>query len=296
MSLAESSATDTGITTRRVTDAVGVEVMGVDIANVTPDQIAEIDQLFTEHAALLFRDQKLEPDNLVAFAANFGDLDHAPVMENGRTAVEGYPEIYVISNIKGSDGKEVGSLGAGEAVWHTDMSYLDNPPRASMLYSVEIPAQGGNTWLAGMYAALDQMPADLRQRIEGRRIKHDGTYNSGGMVRQGVKPNDDDLINAPGAMHPAICRHPASGKEVLFLGRRRNSYVEGLSRDQSDALLDELWAYATQPQFTYSHTWKIGDLLMWDNRATLHRRDPFDPNARRYMLRTQVKGPSVPAA
>ena len=128
-------------------------------------------------------------------------------------------------------GDPIGALGAGEAVWHTDMSYLDTPPDASMLYSLEIPPTGGNTWFCGMQAACEALPAELRRRIEGRRIKHDGTYNSGGYLRKGVTPTDDPMA-APGAWHPAILRHPANGRATLYFGRRRNSYVEGYSRER----------------------------------------------------------------
>lgn len=276
-------------------DGVGAEITGVDLARVTDAQVAAIKQAFAEHAGLLFRGQKLTEKELVAFSAKLGDLDHAPIMENGQSIVPGIPELYVISNIKGGDGKPIGSLGSGEAVWHTDMSYLENPPDASLLYAVEIPSAGGDTWLAGMYTALDDMPEDLRRRIEGRRIKHDGTYNSGGYVRAGITPNDDPMT-CVGTFHPAVCRHPRSGKEVLYLGRRRNAYVEGLSREESEQLLDDLWAHATQRRYAYAHKWRVGDLLMWDNRATLHRRDEFDPAERRLMLRTQVKGETAPAS
>lgn len=275
--------------------SVGAEISDVDLKTVSEDEFAPIGRLFDQYSALLFRNQKLNEDNLLRFSRFFGDLDEAPVNENGKTAVEGYPEIYVISNIVGSNGKGVGSLGAGEASWHTDMSYLECPPRASLLYAVEIPPQGGNTWLAGMDAALDGMPGDLRRQIEGRRVKHDGTFNSGGFVRQGLDANNDPLT-CVGTFHPAICKHPQTGREVLFLGRRRNAYVEGLSLETSEALLDKLWAHATCSRFIYSHQWRVGDLLMWDNRATLHRRDAFDLNARRYMLRTQIKGDDRPAA
>jgi len=281
-------------TVRAITPSLGVEVQGVNLRNVDEAQATTIGDLFNQHSALLFRDQQLEASDLVRFSSFFGELDEAPVNEAGKTAVEGYPEVYVISNIKGDDGKAVGSLGAGEAAWHTDMSYLENPPRASLLYSIEIPPTGGNTWLAGMYGALDQLPVSLRKEIEGRRIKHDGTYNSAGFVRQGLSESDDPLTCA-GTFHPAICRHPDTGREVLFLGRRRNAYVEGLSLAQSEQLLDDLWHHATADGLTYSHQWQVGDVLMWDNRATLHRRDPFDQNTRRYMLRTQIKGKERPA-
>jgi len=279
---------------RPITPVLGVEIEGVDLKIVSELQAATIEDLFNQHSALLFRGQHLEAQDLVRFSRYFGELDEAPVNETGKTAVEGYPEIYVISNITGKDGKAVGSLGAGEASWHTDMSYLENPPRASLLYSVEIPPEGGNTWLAGMFGALETLPASLRRDIEGRRIKHDGTYNSAGFVRQGLEASDDPLT-CPGTFHPAICRHPETGRDVLFLGRRRNAHVEGLSLAQSERLLDDLWQHATEVELTYSHQWQVGDVLMWDNRTTLHRRDPFDRNARRYMLRTQIRGRKCPA-
>ncbi|MEO1694902.1 MAG: TauD/TfdA family dioxygenase, partial [Pseudomonadota bacterium] len=210
-------------------------------------------------------------------------------------AVDGLPEVYVVSNIKGADGAPVGSLGAGEASWHTDMSYLKRPPKASMLYAVEVPSVGGNTWLAGMASALRALPSDLRAAITGRQIKHDGTYNSAGLLRQGATETDD-LARAPGTLHPAVIRHPATGAQGLYLGRRRNAYVDGMSRTESDSLLDALWAHATSPDHTYEHVWRVGDVLMWDNRMTLHKRDPFDENARRYMLRTQVSGQAPPDA
>lgn len=289
----ETAVEGTGWRLRPLTERVGAEVVGVDVKTVDASQALVISNLFDEHGGLLFRGQKLEPSDLVRFSRFFGDLDEAPVMESGKTAVEGFPEIYVISNVKSSDGKAVGSLGSGEAVWHTDMSYLENPPRASMLYSVEIPSEGGNTWLAGMIAAFEEMPPELQSRIEGRRIKHDGTYNSGGYLRQGVEASDDPMMSV-GTFHPAIISNPTNGKKALYLGRRRNAYVEGLSLDESEQLLDDLWAHATQDKFAYSHQWELGDLLMWDNRATLHRRDPFDPNSRRYMLRTQIQGRDNP--
>jgi taurine dioxygenase len=281
--------------TRPLTDPVGLEILGLDLRAVTAAQAAGIAACLGQASALLIRDQDLSPEELVAFSRHLGDLDEAPVNENGRKFIAGLPELYVVSNIRDADGQAIGSLGAGEAVWHTDMSYLPVPPAASALYAVEVPAEGGDTWVAGMQAALEAMPPGLRARVEGRRIKHDGTYNSGGYVRQGLTATDDPLT-APGTLHPAILRHPATGREALFLGRRRNAWVEGLSLPDSEALLDELWAHATRPEFTYRHRWRVGDLLIWDNRATLHRRDPFDASARRLMHRTQIKGKAAPDA
>ena len=224
----------------------------------------------------------------------FGDLDHAPQMENGKTAVEGFPEIYIVSNILDDNDKPIGSLGAGEAVWHTDMSYLPNPPDFSMLYAIEVPAKGGDTSLCGMAAAYDALPKDLRDSIQKKAIKHDGTYNSGGFLRKGLR-EDNDPMTCEGQPHPIVCAHPRNGRPVLYLGRRKNAYVVGLEREDSESLLDSLWEFAALSENSYTHQWRVGDLLLWDNRSTMHRRDPFDSTARRLMQRTQIRGASPPA-
>jgi taurine dioxygenase len=182
----------------------------------------------------------------------------------------------------------IGSLGAGEAVWHTDMSYLADPPKASVLYALEVPPLGGDTSFCSMCAAWDELPAGLQRRIQGLRVKHDGTYNSGGYTRQGVTPTDDPRTS-PGTFHPLVSVHPETGRRGLYLGRRRNAYIEGMSLDDSDALLDDIWAQATRESLTWRHQWRRGDLVLWDNRCTMHRRDAFDPSARRVMHRTQIK-------
>jgi len=283
------------LTIRPVTPAVGAEISGVNLSRLSDADFAQIEHAWNRYGALLFRDQKINDDDLLAFSRRFGDLDPPPVQEHGRQSPEGYPDVYVVSNVLDETGRPIGSLGAGEAVWHTDMSYLEMPPDASMLYALEIPASGGDTWLCGMQAAWETLPQDLKARVEGRRIKHDGTYNSAGYLRQGVQPTDDPH-KAPGAWHPAVCRHPATGAPMLYLGRRRNSYVEGLSPAESDALLDALWAHIASPELRYVHKWRVGDLLPWDNRSTMHRRDPFEATSRRIMHRTQSKGRHRPQA
>jgi taurine dioxygenase len=249
-------------------------------------------RLWHEHSVLLFRDQTLSDVELIAFSRRLGDLDWAPIQESGRRFVEGMPEIYIVSNVK-VNGEPIGSLGDGEAVWHTDMSYLEVPPKASMLYSLEVPPTGGNTSFCSMYAIYEALPGKLKERIANLKIKHDGTYNSGGYVRQGVTAIDDPLTS-PGAVHPLVCTHPNTGRRMLYLGRRRNACLIGLPLAESEALLDELWAFVDRPEFTWEHVWRVGDLVMWDNRCTMHRRDAFDPNSRRIMHRTQVKGDARP--
>jgi taurine dioxygenase len=272
----------------------GAEIRGVDLRTMDEAAFAAIHRAWIAHQVLLFRGQNLTDADLIAFSRGFGDLDHAPVQEAGQTIAQGMPEIYVVSNVI-ENGVAIGSLGYGEAVWHTDMSYLREPPKASMLYALEIPPEGGDTSFVDMYAAFGALPKSLRERGMGLRVKHDGTYNSGGFVRQGVTPTDDPR-QAPGTLHPLVCTHPESGRRMLYLGRRRMAWLEGFDLAGSDALLDEIWAFATQPRFVWTHQWRVGDLVLWDNRCTMHRRDPFDANQRRVMHRTQVKGSAPPMA
>jgi len=179
---------------------LGAEICGVDLRYLDDAGFAEIRRAWRDNLVLLFRGQHLSDADLIMFSRRFGDLDLAPVQESGRRFVEGLPEIYIVSNVV-RDGEPIGSLGSGEAVWHTDMSYLPDPPMASMLYALEIPPTGGNTGFINMYAVYEAIPEDLKRQIAELRIKHDGTYNSGGYIRQGVDPSDDPRAS-PGAFHP----------------------------------------------------------------------------------------------
>ncbi len=282
-----SASRGAAMSVRRLDAVLGAEVDGVDLRALDEAAFAAIHRAWLDHQVLLFRQQALADADLVAFSRRFGDLDEAPVQETGRRFVDGYPEIYVVSNVV-KDGVPIGSLGSGEAVWHTDMSYLPQPPKASALYAIEVPAEGGDTWFCSMYAAWDELPGPLARRVDGLGVKHDGTYNSGGYVREGVTPTGDPRTS-PGTVHPLVAIHPETGRRALYLGRRRNAYIEGMTLEESDALLDDVWAHATRDQLTWRHHWRAGDLVLWDNRCTMHRRDAFDPHARRVMHRTQIK-------
>ena len=273
---------------------LGAEIRGVDLRAVTDADFAAIQRAWNDYSVLVFRGQQLTDNDLIAFSRRFGDLDWAPIQETGRRFVEGHPEIYVVSNVI-VNGEPIGSLGAGEASWHTDMSYLEIPPKASMLYALEVPPIGGNTYFCGMYHAYDSLPDTLKHRIAGRMLKHDGTYNSGGYLRQGVTAGNDP-VTSPGAWHPLVCTHPETRRRALYLGRRRNAYIQGLPLAESEALLDELWAIATREELTWWNEWQVGDLVLWDNRSTMHRRDSFDPATRRILHRTQIKSETHPAA
>jgi len=196
--------------------------------------------------------------------------------------------VLVISNVV-ENGVAIGQLGAYEALWHTDMSYVAEPPCASALYALEVPQSGGDTGFCNMYRALETLPADLRHAIEGRVCRHDASRNSAGELRRGFA-DVSDASQSVGAEHPIARTHPVTGRKALFLGRRRNAYIPGLPLADSEALLDALWAHATRPDLAWYQQWRVGDLVLWDNRCVMHRRDAFDPAARRVMHRTQIKG------
>jgi len=194
----------------------------------------------------------------------------------------------VMSNIK-VDGKPIGNLGHYEAEWHTDMSYNEKPPIGSLLYSLEVPPAGGDTGFSNMYLAFETLPAELKRAIAGKSCRHDSSRNSVGDLRKGFKDVTDPR-EAPGAVHPIVRTHPATRRSALFLGRRRNAYINGLPLAESEDLLNRLWAHAGKPEFAWYQKWSVGDLIMWDNRCAMHRRDAFDPASRRLMHRTQIKG------
>jgi taurine dioxygenase len=273
--------------------ALAAEIRGVDLRTIDNDDFAGIYQAWLDHLVLLFRGQNLTDEDLIAFSKRLGGLDWAPVQESGRRFVEGHPEIYVVSNVM-ENGAPIGSLGAGEATWHTDMSYLQDPPKASILYALEVPSSGGDTYFNNMYRAYESLPEEFKRRLEGLRLKHDATYNSGGYLRQGTTAVDDP-VTSPGTFHPLVCTHPETKRKLLYLGRRRNAYIDGLSLADSEALLDELWAHATREELAWRNEWRVGDLVLWDNRCTMHRRDPFDASSRRVMHRTQIKGETRPS-
>lgn len=268
--------------------ALGAEIRNLDLRNLSDSEFDSIHDAWLNHLVVLLRAQQLTDEDLIRFSRRLGNLDWAPVQETGRRFVEGHPEIYVVSNVI-ENGVPIGSLGAGEAVWHTDMSYLETPPKASLLYALEVPRAGGNTYFCNMYLAYEHLPASLKRRASGLQVKHDGTYNSGGYVRQGLTAVNDP-VTSPGAYHPLVVTHPETGRRALYLGRRRNAYLGGLSLVESEALLDELWSYATRDEIVWHNEWQAGDVVLWDNRCTMHRRDPFDPQSRRILHRAQIQG------
>jgi taurine dioxygenase len=270
--------------------ALGADIEHIDLAQpLDQSQLAAINQAWKTHLVLRFRNQgHITVEQQIAFSRNFGLLDKRPIVSHGMSKEhdELPSEITVISNVK-IGGVPIGALGDGEAVWHADMTYNDLPPKGACLLGREIPPSGGNTHFANMFMAYDTLPDELKQRIASLSCVHDASRNSAGELRLGFADNTDPTQTV-GAIHPLVCVHRETRRKALMLGRRRNAYIQGLELAESEALLDSLWAHATREHLTWTQVWSAGDLIMWDNSCTLHRRDAFDPAARRFMLRTQI--------
>jgi len=266
--------------------ALGADIEGVDLSQeLDRNTFDQILAAWTEHLVLRFRGQRLDEDQLMAFSRRFGHLDRVPIHTPG-TRPHRNPFVLIVSNII-ENGQPIGALGAYESQWHADMSYNPDPPVASLLYAVEVPPTGGDTGFLNMRRAYETLPSDLKEAISGRVCTHDSSRNSAGELRAGYEEVTDPR-RAPGAVHPLVRAHPVTGDPILYLGRRRNAYIHGLSLKDSEALLDRLWAHATAPDNAWYQKWRVGDVVLWDNFATVHRRDSFDPNSRRLMLRTQI--------
>ena len=276
------------VTVRPTGEALGADVENIDLAGrVTPEALTAIKRAWADHLVLRLRGQRLSDGDLMRFSRHLGELDWAPIAATS-DAPEGREYVLVISNVVEA-GKPIGQLGAYEALWHTDMSYIPEPPMASALYALEAPPSGGDTGFCNMYLAYDTLPAEQKHQVEGRTCRHDASRNSAGELRRGFVDMRDPTQTV-GAEHPIVRTHPVTGRKALYLGRRRNAYIPGLPLADSEALLDALWAHATKPEFSWYQQWRQGDLILWDNRCVMHRRDAFDPATRRIMHRTQIKG------
>jgi taurine dioxygenase len=266
---------------------------------------------WADHLVLLVRDQEIDDEQLIGASGVFGPPHEAASrkyhLDVGRKVddtqmISRHPSVSIISNVDDS-GKPVrdnGGLGSFEVVWHTDNSYVEVPPAGSMLYALEVPPPGcgGDTSFSNQYLAYEALPQRLKQAIEGRSQVHDSSRNSAGILRPGVTlpTTPEDVL---GPTHPLVRVHPVTGRRALYLGRRRDwpsNYIVGMRNDDSEALLDELWAHATRPEYAWTHRWRAGDIVLWDNRCCMHYRTEIDLAHRRVMHRTTIKGEPIVAA
>ena len=271
-----------------IRDGFGADIIGADLATISDQEFETIYQAWLDFGVLRFHGQTLDKDSLQAFSQRFGPLEEIPLgrlTEEQRKKIDNF-YVTAISNIV-VNGRPIGGLGSAEAEWHSDMTYIDTPPPASVLLGVEIPPSGGDTFFVDQRAAYQRLPDRLKARIDGLTIKHDAAHTSVGDLRRGYEPFDDPR-DAPGAVHPIVLTHDETGDQCLYLGRRDWAYIPGLSLQESEALLDELWTYAIPEDYIVEQNWTPGDVIIWDNRRCLHRRSAIDPNMRRLLLRCQV--------
>ena len=285
--------------------SLGAEIRGIDFAFGVPEDVQDaLRQAWADHLVLLFRDQDIDDHQLLAAAGIFGPphdsasrkyhLDAGKQVDN-RHMISQHPSVSIISNLdeSGSPVKDNGSLGSYEVVWHTDNSYVAVPPAGSMLYAMVVPVNGGgDTSFNNQYRAYEELPDDLKRAIEGKSQVHDSSRNSAGVLRPGVRlPATPEEVEGP--IHPLVRVHPVTRKPALYLGRRRvwpSNYIVGMDNADSEALLDELWAHATQPRYAWTHRWRVGDIVLWDNRCCMHYRTEIDCSQPRVMHRTTIKG------
>jgi len=264
------------------------DISDIDLTSISDPEFDRLYAAWLTYGVLRVRDQAITEDELQSFSAKFGPLEEIPmgrIPESERAKIKNR-YVTQLSNIF-HNGKPIGGLGNAEASWHSDMTYVETPPPASILLAIEIPATGGDTYFSDQQAALDAIPGALKTRLQTLTIKHNAAHTSIGKLRPGYEPFDDPR-EAPGAIHPIIRKHSETGAQCLYLGRREWAYIPGLSLQDSETLLDEIWSYAAQPDHVWRQQWQPSDLIIWDNRRVLHRRDDFDQNARRLMKRCQV--------
>jgi taurine dioxygenase len=274
----------------KLTPHIGVEVRGIDLTR--PLDAATVEALrgaWLDHIVLLFRGLTLEQADLLRAAEVFGTV--APMARPKDEYPKGYakllPNIMLISNIR-EDGVPIGALPDGEMMFHHDMLHAEVPHKGTLLYAVEVPSHGGNTLFANGYAAYDTLPADIREPLEGRIARHHYHYGST------LKGDGRGTKASAASRHPVFRTHDETGRKAVYVNRLMTEEVEGMDRAESDRLLAALYDHAERPEFVYEHVWRVGDLLLWDNRCSMHARTDFPGGERRLMWRTTLEGEARP--
>ena len=271
------------ISIRRLADSFCGEVEGVDLRRLDDAATAAIKSAWLAHKVLVFHDQHLDEDGLVDFASRMGDVE----IHLRQTRTTGRREVLLVSNIK-EDGKPIGRLGNQELNWHMDQIFMTQPTAGTILYAESVTPEGGDTWFCDLGAAYASLPPALKARVEGRRGVHSAATAD---RRVGIRLTEEQRRMAPEVIHPLVRTHPLAGEKGLYFSMNHTARIDGMSEEESLGLLEELRRHATQPEFVYAHRWQVGDLVLWDNAATMHRRDPFPDHFPRLMRRVGFNFP-----
>ncbi len=275
---------------RRFAAPMGAEIVGLDLARPLDDgAFAAVRQAFLDsEGVLILRDQRITPEQHIAFSRRFGPL---AIHVLRQFLLEGHPEILLVSNVI-ENGKPIG-LGDAGRYWHSDLSYVAEPSLGSLLHAREIPPEGGDTSFANLCAAYEALPADIKRRIDGKRAVHSYRKSYDVLERTSSwRPKLDAAQQAEveAVVHPVVRTHPETGRKALFVNEGFTSRIVDLPQEESDELLNFLFAHSTEPRFIYRHHWQEHDLVFWDNRCAVHLAHGCPPHLRRHMHRTTVKG------
>ena len=269
------------IVVTHLSDVLGAEIGGVDLTQALDDEtVVAIRRAWLDHLVVVIRGQDLSQADQERFCRAFGEFER---VKSGRAKDAENPHVMYVSNVR--DEGLVTTLEDGEMWFHSDQCYYEQPVSATTLYAEEVPSRGGNTRFANCYTAYAALPEDFRRRVEGRRALNAYDYGDQMLVKDAPRPAD-----APQFVHPVIRTHPETGRKAIYVNRLMTEHIVDMDKGESDEILDILHAHLEQPQFVHEHVWRPGDLLMWDNRCTLHARTDFDPKERRKLRRMTIKG------
>ena len=274
---------------RAINDSFAREVLGIELwAELGDGTIDRIATALSNIGVLVFRRQSLSEDEMVAFTARLGQPEVIVRSDWGSNL---RPEVTHLSNLKDAQGRQIGRPGTGDLEWHSDQSYQAKPATGTLLYSVEVPTEGGSTYFSNLQIAYEALPQSLKDKIKGRRgIFSYARRVSGYEQEKGL--SKEIKIKTPDVSHALVQKHPLTGQDSLYLDPSTVISIEGMTDEEAKPVLKDINAHAMNSQFIYRHDWQVGDLVMYDNGFTMHRRDSFDAEQRRFLKRTSVRLPS----